>query len=86
MCFLVWNNSYSWDRDRDSRDSRDRDSRDRDGRDRGSRDRDDRDRNSRDRDRQLHLPGHSYIVGTRKPVSRERMRVGSSTSSGVFIR
>ena len=59
--------------------------RDRDGKDRDSRDRD-RDRNSRDRDRQLHLPGHSCIVGTRKPVTRERRRVGSSTSRWVFTR
>ena len=67
-------------------------SRDHGGQCKGSKGRDNKDnrdrdnRDSRDRDRQLHLPGHSCIVGTRKVVSRERRHVGLSTSRWVFIR
>ena len=75
-------------RDASDRDSIRRDSRDMDrgSRDRGNRDRGSRDRDCRDRDIQLPLPGHSCIAGTRKAVSREPRRVGSSTSRWVFIR
>ena len=72
-------------RDRDDRDSRGRD-KDSRGRDRDRRSRDGRDSRDRDRGRQIHLPGNSCTVGTRKPASRESRRVGSSTFRRVFIR
>ena len=61
------------------RGGRDRDGKDRDNRDR---DRDNRDRDNRDRNAR----GNSSIVGTRKPVSRARRSVVSSTFQWVFIR
>ena len=58
------------------------------GRDRGGKDRDIRDRDIRDRgNRDRNARGkNSSIVGTRKPVSRARRSVVSSTFRWVFIR